>query len=177
MDRKGFPETYDREGLLRFVQALNRGGGPVECPVYSHTDHDVSLRDTQTIEAPDIVLLEGLNVLQTGRTSAGEEQVFVSDYFDLSVFLDADETSLEAWYIERFRALCVAAKNEETAYHYRFRHASPDDMIKEAKRRWKYVNLANLRTHILPTRLRADIIVRKRADHGIDRVAINHRLF
>lgn len=164
MNRKGFPESYDRRALLRFVTDVKSGKPEVEAPVYSHRLYDRVPGEVQTVRRPDIVILEGLNVLQTGPT------LMVSDLFDFSVYVDAPTETIEQWYINRFLTL---RKTEFTKPGAHFRHYVGLDEARaaEAAREiWQSINLPNLIENILPTRVRASLVLRKGSDHQVTRV-------
>jgi type I pantothenate kinase len=173
MNRKGFPESYDLPALLRFLTDIKAGRQNVEAPVYSHLSYDV-LRDKKVVvDRPDILILEGLNVLQTGRPPRdGRAIPFVSDFFDFSVYLDADEDQLERWYVDRFLALRRTAFRDPQSYFRRYADLSDDEARETALSIWSRINLVNLHENILPTRQRADLILRKGADHAIAEVAL-----
>jgi type I pantothenate kinase len=171
MDRKGFPESYDQRALLRFVADVKSGAERVEAPVYSHLVYDVT-DQTMTIERPDILIVEGLNVLQTGVARAGTPQVFVSDFFDLSIFVDADESHVRTWYRDRFRTLRETAFRDERSYFRRYAELTDDEADATADDIWDRINGPNLRTNVLPSRSRADVILRKGSDHVVERVQL-----
>ena len=171
MDRKGFPESYDQRALLRFVADVKSGAERVEAPVYSHLVYDVT-DQTMTIERPDILIVEGLNVLQTGVARAGTPQVFVSDFFDLSIFVDADESHVRTWYRDRFRTLRETAFRDERSYFRRYAELTDGEADATADDIWDRINGPNLRTNVLPSRSRADVILRKGSDHVVERVQL-----
>jgi type I pantothenate kinase len=174
MDRKGFPESYDVRRLIRFLEEVKRGEPEVRAPVYSHVVYDIVEGEEQVLREPDIVIVEGLNVLQTGA-GGGADSRFVSDWFDLSIYVDADEADIERWYVERFFALRDTAFSDDTSF---FRHfAALDDAALEATARsiWGSINGPNLRENILPSRSRADVVLHKAADHSVERVRLRVR--
>ena len=174
MERKGFPESYDVRRLIRFLEEVKRGEDEVRVPVYSHVVYDIVEGEEQVLRRPDIVILEGLNVLQTG-VGAGHESRFVSDWFDFSIYVDADEEDIERWYVERFFALRDTAFSDEASF---FRHfAELPDAALEATARgiWASINRPNLRDNILPSRSRADLVLDKGADHAVRRVILRLR--
>jgi type I pantothenate kinase len=174
MDRKGFPESYDVRRLIRFLEEVKRGESEVRVPVYSHVVYDVLEGEEQVLRDPDIVIVEGLNVLQTG-VGGGADATFVSDWFDLSIYVDAEEGDIEQWYVERFFALRETAFNDETSF---FRHfAALDDATLEATARsiWMSINGPNLRENILPSRSRADLVLAKGPDHSVREVRLRLR--
>ncbi len=162
MQRKGFPESYDRGALLRFVGDLKSGVPEVICPVYSHRAYDIVPDEAVVIDRPDIVIVEGLNVLQSGPTGA-----FVSDFFDLSIYLDAELDDLRRWYVDRFRALRDTAFQDPDSYFHRY--ADLDDAAADARATeiWTSINERNLIDNIAPTRGRATLILRKGPDHRV----------
>lgn len=173
MDRKGFPESYDGSALIRFLTDVKAGQRNVTAPVYSHLVYDVVPGETIAVDRPDILIVEGLNVLLPNRLSReGKEVPFVSDFFDFSVFLDASEALLEKWYIERFMRLRGTAFRDPRSFFRKF--ADLDDSTAEATARdiWTRINLANLRENILPTRPRASLRLIKGASHRIEQVAL-----
>ena len=168
MSRKGFPESYDLPNLLRFMSAIKAGEPDVEAPLYSHLTYDVLEGKTQLIDQPDILIVEGINVLQTGRPPRdGRGIPNVSDFFDFSIFIDAGEEELRQWYVERFLALRSGAFKDPNSYFHRYSTISIKDAIATATRIWETINLVNLRENILPTRPRADLVLRKGTDHMV----------
>jgi type I pantothenate kinase len=167
MDRKGFPESYDRRGLLEFVARSKAGEDHLEVPVYSHFAYDVIPGETRVISRPDILILEGLNVLQ-----AGDSGPFVSDYFDFSIFVDAEIEAVRSWYIQRFITLRDTAFTQPEAYFHRYAGLSDEEAVAVASDIWARINEVNLLENILPTRERASLILRKAGDHSIERVRL-----
>lgn len=167
MRRKGFPESYDRRALLSFLHALKSGAAEATAPRYSHHHYDVLVDDPRIVRQPDVVIVEGLNVLQTG-TEAG--RTFASDYFDLKVYVDADEDDLAAWYLTRFMTLRGTAFQDPTAHFHKYATLSDEEAMEVATGFWRDINAVNLRENILPTRERADLVLVKGADHGIRQV-------
>ena len=171
LDRKGFPESYDAAALLRFVAAVKSGEREVSAPVYSHLQYDV-LPDTRVIvRQPDILIVEGLNVLQTG-SDPEDRAVFVSDYFDFSIYVDADERDIRRWYVERFRTLRTTAFSDPRSYFHRYAALDDTSADATAEKVWDTINGPNLRENILPTRSRADLILRKGSDHTVEHVRL-----
>lgn len=168
MRRKGFPESYDRRALLGFVAALKSGEPQVSYPVYSHQHYDVT-SERGVVDRPDVVIVEGLNVLQTGT---GTGAVFVSDYFDFKVYVDADEPSLQQWYLTRFERLRRTAFTDPEAYFHRYAQVTENEAREIALEFWTEINLPNLTQNILETRGRADLILEKAPDHSIRRVRL-----
>ena len=168
MARKGFPESYDLPRILRFMSDIKAGVRDVEVPLYSHLTYDVLPDNTQIIDQPDILIVEGINVLQTGRPPRdGRGIPNVSDFFDFSVFIDAEEPDLREWYIARFFSLRNGAFKDPQSYFHRYSKLSDPETIETATRIWENINLVNLRENILPTRPRADLVLRKGSDHKV----------
>jgi type I pantothenate kinase len=176
MMRKGFPESYDVGRLVEILAALKSGAAVVRAPVYSHVEYDVVPGGEQLIEQADIVILEGLNVLQVPPTrpdQVGDDpHPLVSDFFDFSIYLDADEDDVRSWYVERFLALRSTAFTDEKSFFRHFAGLSEDDARVVAAGIWDTINGPNLRDNILPTRGRADLIVEKARDHRVRRVRL-----
>lgn len=173
MGRKGFPESYDLPALLHFLNDIKAGRRPVRGPVYSHFDYDVMPNASVEVDQPDILIVEGLNVLQTSRPPKdGKAIPFVSDFFDFKVYIDADEGILERWYVERFMRLRDSAFRDPKAYFHRYSSFSDAEADETARSIWRSINLLNLRENILPTRQRADLILRKGGDHQVEAVAL-----
>ncbi|MET0728524.1 MAG: type I pantothenate kinase [Acidimicrobiales bacterium] len=174
MERKGFPESYDVRRLVRFLEEVKRGEPEVGVPVYSHVVYDIVDGEEQVLRQPDIVILEGLNVLQTGA-EAGHESRFVSDWFDFSIYVDADEADIERWYVERFFALRETAFNDETSFFRHFATLSDAELDEAARSIWKAINHPNLLENILPSRSRADLVLAKGADHEVRKIRLRMR--
>jgi type I pantothenate kinase len=173
MEKKGFPESYDLPALLHFLSGLKAGRRPVRAPVYSHLIYDVIPNQTIEIDRPDILIVEGLNVLQTGRLPKdGKAVPFVSDYFDFSVYLDADEDVLLAWYVNRFLTLRGTSFADPKSYFHRYARLSDEEAVATATSIWNRINLVNLRENILPTRPRADLVLKKGESHEVEEVAL-----
>jgi type I pantothenate kinase len=171
--RKGFPESYDVRRLVRFMAELKSGAPDVEAPVYSHLRYDVVPGEYHVVRRPDIVIVEGLNVLQTGSGRAGRPMpLFVSDFFDFSIYVDGSETDIEQWYIERFLALRQTVFQNASSYFHRYAALTPAESVETARRLWTSINLVNLRENILPTRERAHLILEKGRDHAVRRVRL-----
>jgi len=168
LGRKGFPESYRRGALVEFLQKIVNGVLEVEAPVYSHVTYDIT-DEVQLVQQPDILIVEGLNVLQTGSSS---NTPFVSDYFDFTIYVDAETEDLEKWYVERFQQLRATAFRENSAYFVQFSHLPPDAAEAVARTIWRSINLPNLQENIIPTRARADLILRKGPDHDITSVEL-----
>jgi type I pantothenate kinase len=168
LDRKGFPESYDRRALLRFVIDIKSGKDHVTAPVYSHLVYDVVPDQRLHIHHPDIVLIEGLNVLQPARVNAsGQVGLSVRDFFDFSVYVDAAADDIRSWYVRRFLKLWETAFRDPESYFVRYGELSRDEAIAKAESLWDSINGPNLRENILPTRSRATLVLRKGADHAV----------
>ena len=173
MEKKGFPESYDLPALLRFLSDVKGGRRPARAPVYSHLTYDVMPNHWVEVDRPDILVVEGLNVLQTGRLPKdGKAIPFVSDFFDFSVYLDATEDVLRAWYIDRFLALRSTAFRDPKSYFHRYSTLSDKEASNTASSIWNRINLVNLHDNILPTRQRADLILKKGESHAVEEVAL-----
>lgn len=173
MDRKGFPESYDVGALLRFLSAIKSGQRNVHAPLYSHLTYDVLAGQFVTIDRPDILIFEGINVLQTrDLPKDGNAVPFVSDFFDFSIYIDADEHLIHKWYIDRFMRLRETAFRDPNSFFHRYASLSTDAALAIAEGLWANINLKNLHENILPTRPRADLILKKGADHLIEEVAL-----
>ncbi len=173
MGKKGFPESYDLPALLNFLSDIKAGRRPVRAPIYSHLTYDIVPNEWVEIDRPDILIVEGLNVLQTGRLpSDGKAVPFVSDFFDFSVYIDAEEQVLREWYVERFLALRGTAFLDPRSYFNRYANFSDTEATEKALALWNTINLVNLQENILPTRPRATLILKKGADHIIENVSL-----
>jgi type I pantothenate kinase len=173
LGRKGFPESYDRRTLLRFLADVKSGRDEVVAPVYDHQSYDIVPGRVQTVDRPDILVLEGLNVLQAGRRSDGSApEVFLSDFFDFSVYVDAAETDIQEWYVDRFLALRRTAFQDATAFFHRFASLTDEQARETALGIWAAVNGPNLRDNIAPTRSRARLVLQKGRDHAVRRVLL-----
>jgi type I pantothenate kinase len=173
MERKGFPESYDLAKLLDFLAEVKSGHARVEAPVYSHLVYDVLPDQKLVIEQPDIVIVEGLNVLQPAKLPKdGQAIPYVSDFFDFSIYIDAAEELVESWYVERFLRLRQTAFRDPASYFHRYASLSEEEAREIGLSIWRKINLVNLRENILPTRQRADLILRKGAKHAVETVAL-----
>ena len=166
MQRKGFPESYDRRALMRFVTDVKSGKAEVPAPVYSHIIYDIVPDAAQVVRQPDILILDGLNVLQTGPT------IMVSDLIDFSVYVDAHVDTIEQWYIERFLKLRTTAFREPGAHFAHYADLPADQARANAREIWQSINLPNLVENILPTRVRASLVMRKGPDHLVEQVRL-----
>ena len=173
MERKGFPESFDGAALLRFLSDVKAGKRHVTAPVYSHLVYDVLPGEHITVDRPDILIVEGLNVLTPNRPSMdGKGVPFVSDFFDFSVYLHADQAMLEDWYVDRFMRLRETAFRDPRSYFTKYADLPDRDAVAVAKDIWTRINLRNLRENVLPTRERASLILTKGASHRIEEVAL-----
>lgn len=173
MNRKGFPESYDVSAVLRFLSQIKAGKKQVKAPVYSHLTYNVKPDEYITIDQPDILIFEGINVLQSREMPKdGKAVPFVSDFFDFSIYIDADEKEIEQWYIERFMRLRITAFTNPTSFFHKYSKVSHSEALEIAQGLWDNINLVNLHNNIMPTRPRADLVLRKGADHLIERVAL-----
>jgi type I pantothenate kinase len=173
MERKGFPESYDLPTLLRFLSDIKAGRRPARAPVYSHLVYDVMPNHWKEVDHPDILIVEGLNVLQAARLPKdGKAIPFVSDFFDFSIYIDADEDLLLRWYVDRFLTLRGTAFRDPMSYFHRYSKLSDEQAVETATSIWTRINLLNLRENIVPTRQRADLILVKAANHAIEQVSL-----
>lgn len=174
--RKGFPESYDVRRLLRFLADVKAGLSRVDAPVYSHVRYDVVAGAVQVVDRPHILILEGLNVLQAGdggrQASRGP---FVSDFFDFSIYVDAEEAHIERWYVDRFLTLRRTAFSDPDSYFGHYAGLGDAEALEVARGIWSEVNGRNLAENVLPTRERADLVLVKGADHAVERVLLRRR--
>ena len=168
LHRKGFPESYDRKALLKFVIDIKSGREAVEAPTYSHLVYDVVPDETVVVQSPDIVIVEGLNVLQPARSrDDGKTGLAVSDFFDFTVYVDAATTDIKRWYVERFLKLRETSFRKPGSYFRRYSKFNETEARAEAERIWDEINGPNLEENVLPTRSRATLVLRKDADHSV----------
>ena len=173
MEKKGFPESYDLPLMLRFLTDIKAGRRPVRAPLYSHFFYDVMPDQMVEVDRPDILIVEGLNVLQTTRPPKdGKAIPFVSDFFDFSIYIDAEEEVLEEWYVDRFMRLRSTAFMDPLSYFHRYSQLTEEAATERALSIWRTINLPNLQDNILPTRQRADLILRKAGDHEVAEVSL-----
>ncbi|MDY4760992.1 type I pantothenate kinase [Streptococcus thoraltensis] len=165
LNRKGFPESYDMPRLLHFLDSV-KNGGTVDIPIYSHEIYDIVPDQTLSLAAPDFLIVEGINVFQNPQN----ERLYMADYFDFSIYIDANVEHIEEWYLERFSQLLLIAKEDKDNYYYRFTQLSNHEALDIAKTTWKNINLLNLKNYIEPSRNRADIILHKSHNHKIDEI-------
>ena len=173
LHRKGFPESYDRRALLRFVVDIKSGEDEVEAPIYSHLVYDVVPDETVVIQSPDIVIVEGLNVLQPARVrDDGRTGLAISDFFDFSVYVDAHLDDIRQWYVERFLRLRETAFADPHSYFHRYAALSDEQARATAAQIWEEINEVNLRENVLPTRSRATLVLAKGKDHSVRRIRL-----
>ncbi|MEM1288245.1 MAG: type I pantothenate kinase [Pseudomonadota bacterium] len=175
MQRKGFPESYDVKALLSFLSDVKAGKPHVEAPVYSHLVYDIVPGETVAVDRPDILIVEGLNVLQARQPTASEADravPFVSDFFDFSIYIDADEETLKRWYVQRFMRLRETAFADPQSFFKRYAKLRDDEAVATALHIWNGINLPNLKNNIRPTRARADLVLTKGGEHTIEKVEL-----
>lgn len=172
MKRKGFPESYDRRALVRLLAELKAGRAEVSAPVYSHLVYDVVPDEAKVIRQPDILILEGLNVLQSGATGQRVPHTFLSDFFDFSIYVDASEQDIRRWYVDRFLRLQQTAFRDERSYFRRYSDLTKEEAVAMAESVWGDINGPNLAQNIAPTRSRARLILLKGPDHKVKRVRL-----
>ena len=170
--RKGFPESYDRAALISFLAAVKAGKPHAKAPVYSHVTYDIVPGTSIEVDRPDILIVEGLNVLQPPRSTPGSISVAVSDYFDFSIYVDADELHIEQWYVDRFLKLRATAFSREDSFFKTYASLTDTEAVSTAHMVWNAINLPNLRENIQPTRERATLIFTKGANHRVESLAI-----
>jgi type I pantothenate kinase len=171
MQRKGFPESYDVRRLVKFMADVKAGASEVAAPRYSHVAYDILPDEYQVVRQPDIVIVEGLNVLQTGD-GRRRMRMFVSDFFDFSIFVDAEESDIEQWYVERFMKLRDTVFRDPSSFFHRYAQIGADEARAVALSIWKTINLPNLRQNVASTRERAHLILEKGRDHAVRRVKL-----
>lgn len=171
LDRKGFPESYDRRALLRFLSRVKAGAARVCAPVYDHISYDIVTDEQIVVQTPDVLIVEGLNVLQPAR-AIGSSSVAVSDYFDFSIYVDARPSDIRRWYIERFLSLRRTAFARPGAYFSRYAALSDEEAVSVAGSIWDSINAPNLMQNIRPTRGRANLVLGKGSDHTITHVRL-----
>jgi type I pantothenate kinase len=172
MNRKGFPESYDTRRLLQFLREVKSGAAEVTAPVYSHVVYDIVEGEHITVRQPDILILEGLNVLQVGGAGDSWNPEFVSDYFDFSIYIDADEQVIEEFYVQRFLTLCDTVFQNPDSFFQHYAHLSRPEATEMARFIWNEINGRNLRENIAPTKGRASLLLHKGADHRVTNVAL-----
>jgi len=175
MHRKGFPDSYDQAALIRFLSEIKAGRPRVEARIYSHTVYDIVEDERLVVDQPDVLILEGLNVLQTGPSTSRGPNVFVSDFFDFSIYVDADVEHIEQWYVDRFLTLRDTVFKDPTSFFRRYSELTEEETVTEARSIWHLINEPNLYDNILPTRERADLILRKGPNHLVELVSLLKR--
>lgn len=174
MNRKGFPESYDRRSLLDFLTEVKSGAAEVAVPVYSHQSYDIIPGEFIKVSRPDVLIVEGLNVLQPAVAGPNESALAVSDFFDFSIFVDADEADIRKWYLSRFLTLRETAFARPDSFFHQYAQMSDDAAISFALEVWDTINGVNLRENILPTKSRATLVLRKGGDHHVHSVALRN---
>ncbi len=172
LNKKGFPESYDAKNLLAFLAAVKSGKEVLEVPVYSHLYYDVMENQVQEIKKPDILIVEGINVLQVTLSKKPRRRVFVSDFFDFSIYVDAAEKNIKQWYLERFKKLQQTAFTNPESYFHKYASYDERELMDFANDVWDEINCPNLTQNILPTRFRADMILEKGEHHFVRGVRI-----
>lgn len=167
LNKKGFPESYDAKKLLSFLAGVKSGREILNSPVYSHLSYDVVEEEINSFRRPDILIVEGINVLQVSTTNGVKRRVFVSDFFDFSIYVDASEKNLRQWYIERFKKLQQTAFKDPESYFHRYVTYPEKELVDFANKVWDEINLPNLTDNILPTRFRANLIIEKGENHRV----------
>lgn len=172
MDRKGFPESYDRRKMIEALSAIKSGDTQVKIPVYSHVTYDIIPSTFQTVESPEMVIVEGLNVLQVSTTDVPPDHVVASDFFDFSIYVDADEADIARWFGDRLLELRTSVLRDPDSYFHAFAAMSTDQVSAIARTIWAEVNLVNLRENIAPTAGRANLVLEKDGDHRVRRARL-----
>lgn len=172
MNRKGFPESYDTKKLLHFLSAIKSGIPRISVPMYSHLEYDILQDEEQQIIEPDILILEGINVLQVTSQKGQNNKVFVSDFFDFSIYVDALEKDIISWYVNRFESLRATAFQNPTSYFHKYADMSLLESREMATQIWNEINKPNLHDNILPTKYRADLILQKGSDHFVESIKV-----
>ena len=170
--RKGFPESYDVRRLIEFMADVKAGQSAVHAPVYSHQAYDIVPGEFQVVDRPDIVIVEGLNVLQSGDGSGRPARIVVSDYFDFSIYIDADEEAIEGWYVDRFQTLRETVFRDPRSYFHRYASLNDRDAERTAREIWRTINGVNLRDNIVASRDRARLILEKDGEHSVRRIRL-----
>ena len=175
MARKGFPESYDGRQMVQFLARVKAGDAEVRAPVYSHQSYDIVPDSWQTVRRPDVLIFEGLNVLQPGLSGGAggrPASVILSDFFDFAIYLDADTADIEAWYLERFLLLQRTVFQNPASYFHHYKDLVAEEARAAGRRIWSEINAVNLNENILPTRERAHVVLHKGADHAVSQVAL-----
>ncbi|WP_431189084.1 type I pantothenate kinase [Pediococcus acidilactici] len=168
MSRKGFPESYNMKELIHFLNAVKTGQKQIKVPKYSHQVYDVIKDEYDVIDQPDILIVEGINVLQL----PANETIYVSDFFDWSIYVDAEADLIEKWFLERFGVLLDTAFHDPSNYYYQYAQMPREEAFAYAKKIWRDIDLKNLKEYILPTRFRADMILHKTERHVMDNILV-----
>ncbi|AEW44835.1 type I pantothenate kinase [Serratia symbiotica str. 'Cinara cedri'] len=175
MQKKGFPQSYDMRSMVKFISDVKSGTKHITAPIYSHLIYDIVLNGYQIIKQPDILIIEGLNILQSGIVSQGgvhyphnQHRVFVSDFVDFSIYIDASETLLQNWYIHRFLKFCQGAFSNPNSYFHNYSKLPESKAVNIATQIWNNINRLNLKKNILPTRERASLIINKSTNHAVE---------
>lgn len=168
MSRKGFPESYNMKELIHFLNAVKTGQKQIKVPKYSHQVYDVIKDEYDVIDQPDILIVEGINVLQL----PANETIYVSDFFDWSIYVDAEADLIENWFLERFGVLLDTAFHDPSNYYYQYAQMPREEAFAYAKKIWRDIDLKNLKEYILPTRFRADMILHKTEGHVMDNILV-----
>lgn len=173
MDRKGFPESYDRRALINFLARVKSGDESVPAPVYSHVTYDIVPGAQTLVRRPDVLIVEGLNVLQPARTDqALPSSLAVSDFFDFSIYIDADEANIRRWYVERFLSLRSTAFARPDSYFQRYAGLSDNEAVAQAVAIWDSINAPNLQENIAPTKSRATLVLTKGESHAVQQIRL-----
>lgn len=173
MKKKGFPQSYDMRRLVQFVADIKAGTPSVEAPIYSHHIYDIIPDQEKVVQQPDILIIEGLNVLQSGMDYPHDpHRVFVSDFVDFSIYVDAEKNLLREWYIQRFLRFRKSAFSDPSSYFHHYSHFTEDEAVDTASRIWDEINYPNLIANILPTRERANLVLTKGTEHAIEQVRL-----
>lgn len=172
LNRKGFPESYDTKKLLNFLSSMKSGNPTFKVPVYSHLEYDILPDQIQTINNPDILIVEGINVLQVNSQKGQNNKVFVSDFFDYSIYVDALEKDIIQWYIDRFESLRATAFQDPNSYFHKYASMTLEESTEMANQIWNEINKPNLHDNILPTKYRADLILKKGSNHFVNNIKV-----
>jgi type I pantothenate kinase len=173
LNKKGFPESYDTKQLLHFLSAIKSGQQSLKVPVYSHLEYDILPDKRVTIDNPDILIIEGINVLQVNsQRSSNNNKVFVSDFFDYSIYVDAMEKDILTWYIDRFESLRATAFQNPSSYFHKYADLNNTESHNRATQIWNEINKPNLHDNILPTKYRANLILRKGSNHFVENIKV-----
>lgn len=172
LNRKGFPESYDTRKLLHFLSEMKSGTRSIEIPIYSHLEYNILKNKKQKIYNPDILIVEGINVLQVNSSEDAQGKVFVSDYFDFSIYVDALEKDIKKWYVSRFESLRDTAFQDPHSYFHKYAELNKAESQKTASEIWESINKPNLIKNILPTRYRADLILEKGENHFVNKIKV-----